>query len=317
MGSAHASCYSEIDGVEIAGIFSRNAERARAAAKKWATAAVTDPVRLISDGDIDAIDVCVPSANHRDFVIAALRHGKHVFCETPFALSLADAEEMIAASRDAKRILAVGLLLRSEAHYEHVHRIASSGEYGTVLSIVTFRLGSYLRPGAPDHKPHYSDPSTELMTFDFDFVLSVLGRPQQLSATSWNTAEGRPGEIAVVLDYGGMRSATVLASGVMPVSFPFRAGFRVLFEHAALELASEFGDGPPKTEFSLFSSDGLRRAVAIKGHNPYEKELRHFLHCVRHGSETVLLNPAHAVAALEMSFATQRALNDHTPVRLT
>jgi predicted dehydrogenase len=316
MGSEHAYCYSVIEDAELVGIFSRNRERALAAAKGSTALAVTDPFRLIDDESIDAIDVCVPSVNHREFVVAALNKGKHVFCETPFALALADAEAMMAAAEKAKRVLLVGLLLRSAAQYEHIHQVAASGEHGAVLSVTAFRLGSYLRPGAPDHKPHYSDPSTELMTFDFDFVIALLGRPSRVTATEVKMEDGSPGEISALLDYGGTKSATVLASGIMPVSRPFTAGFRVVFERAAYELTTEFGEGPPNSDFQVFPSNGPRKKVEIRGHNPYEKELRHFVECVRNGVPSSLLNAGHAVAALEMSLATQRALRERAPVPL-
>jgi UDP-N-acetylglucosamine 3-dehydrogenase len=88
MGSVHAGCYQRIEGANVAGVFSRNRERAEAVAKICGAKAVVDASALLDDPSIDAIDVCVPSANHEQFVVAALQRGKHVFCETPFALQL-------------------------------------------------------------------------------------------------------------------------------------------------------------------------------------------------------------------------------------
>jgi UDP-N-acetylglucosamine 3-dehydrogenase len=316
MGGEHAYCLGEIENAEVAGVFSRNRERAEAAAKACNAEAVSDPFALISDGTIDAIDVCLPSANHREFVIAALAQGKHVFCETPFALRLDDAEAMIEAARKSKTILMVGLLMRSAAHYEHVHNLAASGELGKILSVVTFRLGSYLRPGAPDHKEHYSEPSTELMTFDFDFVQWLLGRPLRLTASAVSMDGVTPGEISAILDYEDSRTATVLASGIMPVSFPFSAGFRVVFERGAFELSTVFEDGPPKSTFTLFPERGAKNAVAVAGHNPYEKELRHFIACIRREADPDLLAPERALEALQLSLATQQSLREHKSVDL-
>ena len=151
MGAEHAFSYRSIDSVEVAGIFARNLARAETIAQRSSAKAVTDAFALIDDPAIDAIDVCVPSINHREYVVAALRRGKHVFCETPFALRLGDADAMIAAARASRKVLLVGLLIRSIAAYEHVHRIAESRELGKVLSVTAYRLGSYLRADAPDH----------------------------------------------------------------------------------------------------------------------------------------------------------------------
>ena len=316
MGSEHAYVFSTMDGVQVAGVFSRTRARAEACARQCGAAAVTDARALLDDPSIDAIDICLPSKDHPEFVLAALERGKHVFCETPFALELAEAHSMIAAARASGRILQVGLLLRSAADYQHVHRVAQSGECGKVLSITTYRLGSYLRQGGFDHKEHYSEPSTELMTFDFDFINWLIGSPARLSASAVYTERGTPGEISAVLGYADGRSATVLASGLMPKSFAFCAGFRVLLEHGAFELNTVFGDGPPTSTLLFYPADGAREVVAIEGHNPFEKELRLFVECVRGKAAPDLLDAERAVEALRLSIATQQSLKEARSISL-
>jgi UDP-N-acetylglucosamine 3-dehydrogenase len=314
MGTEHAFLCGSIEGVEIAGIFSRTPERAAAAAKTCNSKAVTDPRALIEDPTIDAIDVCLPSVNHAEFVTAALAAGKHVFCETPFALGAEDALAMIEAARNAKRILMVGLLMRSIANYEHVHRAVNSGEHGKLLSMMAYRLGSYLRVGGQDHKDHYSDPSTELMTFDFDFANWLMGTPVRVSATAVRTAAGTLGEISAVVDFESGRTATVLASGILPRSFPFSAGFRVLFEKGAFDLSNVFKDGPPESTFTFFSDEGIPQEVSIAGHNPYEAELRLFVDCIRGEGDPSLLGAERALNALVLSLATQRSIEEHQAI---
>jgi len=316
MGSAHAECLRQFPEVEIAGVFSRDRDRAAAAAKLCGARATTNPIELVAEPSLDAIDICVPSVSHREFVVAALKSGKHVFCETPFALSIEDGRAMIDAAKEAKRILMVGLLMRVVAHYEHAHRVGASGEYGKLLSVTTYRLGSYLRPGAPDHKPHYSDPSTELMTFDFDFIQWLMGPPARIAASALNSERGTWGEISAVLGYDDGRSATVLASGLMPVSFPFSAGYRAVFEGGALELQNVFEAGPPKTRFMFYPDAGSPQPVNVQGHNPYEKELRLFVESIRGKADASLLSPEHAMDALTLSIATQRSLRERRAIEL-
>ena len=54
---------------------------------------------VLDDDTVDAVDVLVPSAHHREYVVAALERGKHVFVETPMALTIRDADAMIQAAR--------------------------------------------------------------------------------------------------------------------------------------------------------------------------------------------------------------------------
>ena len=316
MGSEHAGSLLNVPGVEVAAVFSRDRGRAAAAAKTCGAKPAIDAMEVIAHPAVDAINVCVPSMNHREFVIAAIKHGKHVFCETPFALSIEDGRAMIDAASQSKRILMVGLLMRSIAHYEHAYRAARSGEHGKLLGITAYRLGSYLHPGAPDHKSHYSDPSTELMTFDFDFIQWLMGRPDRVSASAIASERGIPGEISAVLGYDDGRSATVLASGLMPKSFPFSVGYRAVFERGALDLQNVFEAGPPKTNFTFYPAEGSAQRVEVNGDNPYEKELRLFAEAIRDETAGDLLAPEHAINALVLSIATQRSLRERRAIEL-
>jgi predicted dehydrogenase len=220
MGAVHAAAYAAMPDVEVAGVFSRSAARAGAIATICRSKPVPEAASLIDDPGIDAIDVCLPTSLHAHQVVAGLKGGKHVFCETPLALRADEAQAMVEAARRAGRLLQVGLLMRSAAEYEHVEALARSGRHGRLLSLSTWRLGSYLRAGAADHKPHYGDPSTELLTFDFDFIRWVMGEPQKLAAAAVEGRDAQPGEISAVLSFADGRRATATASGRMPAGFP-------------------------------------------------------------------------------------------------
>jgi predicted dehydrogenase len=308
MGSVHAAAWADIGNAQVIGVFSRDPTRARAAAAVCGAEPVSDWPALISRSDVDAIDVCLPSAVHGSVVVPALAAGKHVFCETPLALGLADAEAMRDAARSTGHLLQVGLLMRSLPQYRHVKALVASGEQGRLLSLATWRLGSYLRLGAPDRKAHYSDPSTELMTFDFDFIQWLMGRPKQLSATATRTPQGQPGEISALLGYPDGRQATVLASGLMPTGFPFTVGFRALFERAGFELRTVFEGGPPGSTFTMFRDKAPGEAITLPGGDPYHAELRHFAACIEGRADRDLLDVDRAIEALRLSIATQRAL---------
>ncbi|HET6221039.1 MAG TPA: Gfo/Idh/MocA family oxidoreductase, partial [Dongiaceae bacterium] len=88
MGTTHAAAYAAMPEMSVVGVFSRDPARAAAVAAICKALPVTDAAELIRRADIDAIDVCLPSANHHHVVIPALEAGKHVFCESPLALDL-------------------------------------------------------------------------------------------------------------------------------------------------------------------------------------------------------------------------------------
>jgi predicted dehydrogenase len=283
MGGTHAAAYAEMADVELVGTFTRDADR------------------LISDPTVDAVDICLPTALHHRFAIAALEQGKHVFCETPMALAMDDALAMRDAARQSGRLLQVGLLMRSVASYRHIKEVTEAGTHGRLLSLATWRLGSYLHSDAPDRKAHYGDPTTELMTFDLDFAGWLMGRPARVSAAG-------TGEVTALLDWGDGRSAAIGASGLMPPATPFTAGFRALFEGACFELQQIFRNGPPEITFTLSHGKSGRQPVALRGGNPYEIELRRFVDCIAGKATPELLDADRAVEAQRLSLAVQQAL---------
>ena len=316
MATAHAAAYAEIAEATVVGVFSRDPARARSAAAICKAEPFGDATALIRNAGVDAIDVCLPSAVHHAFVVPALNAGKHVFCETPLALRLDEARQMLEAARHARRLLQVGLLMRSLGAYEHIKATASSGEHGRLLSVATSRLGSYLHRDAPDHKAHYSDPSTELMTFDFDFIQWVMGPPARLSASTVRTNAGVPGEISALLSYADGRHATVVVSGLMPPGFPFAVGFRALFEGAAFEHQAIFENGPPKSTFTIFDGKAPAQSLPTAARNPYQAELQRFVDCIAGRADPALLDAERAIEALVLSAATQRALAEGRSIEI-
>jgi UDP-N-acetylglucosamine 3-dehydrogenase len=307
MGTVHAAAYAAMRDVSVAGVYSRDPGRAAAVGAICKAPPATDAAQLIQRADVDAIDVCLPSAVHHDVVVAALEAGKHVFCESPLALDLDQARRMRDAARRAGRLLQVGLLMRSVSAYGHVEAVARSGEHGRLLSVATWRLGSYLHADATDHKAHYGDPSTELMTFDFDFVHWLMGEPQSLSASAARMPDGRPGEISALLSYPEGRHATVIASGLMPPGSPFTVGFRALFERAVFAHLATFSGGPPKSSFTVTTGMTPAQPVPVIDRNPYGVELQRFVDCMRGRADPALLDADRAIEALRLSVATTRS----------
>jgi len=313
MGSVHAECYQRIKGAKVAEVFSRNRKTAEVTAKMCGATAIDDVAQLLDDPTIDAIDVCVPTANHAEFVVLALEHGKHVFCETPFALRSTEAEAMLEAAKHSGRILMVGLLERSIAQYEYVYDAAVAGHLGKVLGITAYRLGSYLLSG--ESRRHYADPTLELMTLDFDFIRWLMGPPASVCATAVEMSPGVPGEISAILHYDSGAIATVIGSGIMPKGFPFSIGFRVLFEKGSFQLKTVFeGAGPPNNTFHFYSDDGMQ-TLTIEEHDPYEHELRHFVNSIRGNADPGLLHAQHASEALKLALATGQSVKENRVIR--
>lgn len=106
-----------------------------------------DPSALIAHPEVRAICICTPSGRHAAEAIAAARAGRHVLVEKPMALSLADADAMIAAAHEARVQLGVVLQRRAEPQFQQLHAEVAAGGLGDltlgVLSMPYFRPQRY------------------------------------------------------------------------------------------------------------------------------------------------------------------------------
>jgi len=108
-----------------------------AASNKFGARAYADWQELLADPDVQAVSVCLPNHLHAAVTIAALRAGKHVLCEKPMATSLAHADEMIAASQAANRMLTVALQQRFMTVHARAKQKLHSGRLGAALTFAT------------------------------------------------------------------------------------------------------------------------------------------------------------------------------------
>jgi predicted dehydrogenase len=108
-------------------------------AKEMSLTIGTSYEEVLADKSIDAVVLATPHTRHRAQVEAAAAAGKHVFCEKPFALSVADARAAIAACRRAGVALGVGHNRRLWPSIVKLKEVVSSQEFGTVM----FAEGNY------------------------------------------------------------------------------------------------------------------------------------------------------------------------------
>jgi len=104
--------------------------------------ATADYRELLADKAIDAVTVGLPNHLHAPVTIAALKAGKHVFCEKPIATSYADAETMARVSRETGRRLVIGVVNRYGDSVNQIKGIVARGEIGDVYQ-VTLRFAAY------------------------------------------------------------------------------------------------------------------------------------------------------------------------------
>jgi UDP-N-acetyl-2-amino-2-deoxyglucuronate dehydrogenase len=148
----HARAIVETPGARLAAICRADASRAEAAAAEFGVPCEPNLESLLGRRDVDAVCLCTPSGLHAEQTIAAARAGKHVLVEKPIALTLADADIMIGACRDAGVRLGVALQRRTDPGVRRLHDAIRAGELGQLVlgtaSVPYFRPQSYYESAA-------------------------------------------------------------------------------------------------------------------------------------------------------------------------
>lgn len=141
MGKTHALAWNavrpvmgglvELPRVRLAVLADTPEDRARTMADQFGFARATADWRsLLADPAVDVISITTPNKLHAEMAIAALDAGKHVWCEKPLALTIADARAMAAAAERSGRATMVGYnYIRNPAH-THAMKLISGGAIG-------------------------------------------------------------------------------------------------------------------------------------------------------------------------------------------
>jgi 1,5-anhydro-D-fructose reductase (1,5-anhydro-D-mannitol-forming) len=93
----------------------------------------SSPEALLADPRIDAVFICTPNFQNKPLTIAALRAGKHVFCEKPPAFTAADVEEIRRVEAQCGKVLMYGFNHRHHESVQRMKQIVDGGEMGRVL----------------------------------------------------------------------------------------------------------------------------------------------------------------------------------------
>ncbi len=95
----------------------------------------TDHEAMLREAELDVVSVCAPNALHAPISIAALKEGCHVLCEKPMAITLAEADKMIAAAKAARKKLMIGFTQRMLAGPLACKELLSKKALGKIFSI--------------------------------------------------------------------------------------------------------------------------------------------------------------------------------------
>ena len=274
-----------------------------------ATSIYTDYEKMLKEADIDAVDICLPHDLHAEVSIAASEAGKHVIVEKPIAITLAEADSMVAAAKKAGAILMVALNQRYDPAHERIKWMIDEGKLGKLLCIridhnqnVSLPEGHWIRSrdrlgggvliGSGIHR--------------VDLLRWFGGDVTQIANFQVKQPERMEGEVAVVMSALFESGCIGEVAAIWAVrKAPWYEGVWVYgTEGSVYRINGLFWDGP----------DGYVK-LDVPEADSFTEELRHFGQCILNG-DTPLTNGAEARRSLEVVLAAYRSAETGNVIQL-
>jgi len=123
------------DNAELVAVMEVNTALAEKIKQKYNVKyAYTDHLELLANPEVEAVYISSPVAYHKAQIIAAAAAGKHVLCEKPIAMTIADCGEVINACNEAGILAATGFMMRYNAYHRKIKEMVADGDLGQVVS---------------------------------------------------------------------------------------------------------------------------------------------------------------------------------------
>ena len=240
---------------------------------------------LIANETFDMADICLPSYLHKEYAVKLMEAGKHVLSEKPMALSSADCDEMLAASKRTGRKLMIGQCLRFASSYLFLKKCIDEGTFGKPKHMFMHRLSAQPRWGFE----HWFEDTErcggcilDMHIHDVDMARFLFGEPDAVSTVAldgevrWQVENTRLfyKDLLVVINGSWGEANTV----------KFNSGFRIRFENASV-VADQSG------KISVYPNEGEVYSPALPKTNYMAEEIRTFAKTILDDSFKNLNNP--------------------------
>ena len=200
------------EGIVNHALYSRTAERGAEFSAKHSIPNVYTDLEAFLSSDIDAVYIASPNKYHYPQAMAALRHGKHVLCEKPIALSSEELTEMTAAAEQAGVVLLEAMRPAFDPGIDAIKAVLPK------LGQIRYARFEYCQYSSRYDKfkageiqnafnPAYSNAAImDIGVYIVHIAAKLFGRPRRILSMSTLLHNGFEGSGHVLLDYGDMKA---------------------------------------------------------------------------------------------------------------
>ena len=238
---------------EVAGVASRDLARAKAYAEAHGLArAYGSYEEMLADPDIHIIYNSLPNQLHAEWTIKALQAGKHVLCEKPFALTVADVDAVFAAARAAGRVAAEAFMYRHHPRTLKMKELVDGGEIGQPRLLLTSFAFILNRPNDVRWAPDLGGGAIwDLGCYTVSLARYLFGPPERIEAWQRRGKSGVDETFIATLYHANERVTQLNCSFAMP----FRSRAEVNGSQGVIWSERPFQPSNPEASLSLRRGD--------------------------------------------------------------
>ena len=299
-------------GNRLLAVASRDSARAEAYAKEWGVPRAHGSYEaLLADPEIDAVYIPLPNHLHAEWTIRAARAGKHVLCEKPLALSVAEVDAMEAAARQGGVVLAEAFMYRHHPQTLKVRELVTAGAIGAVRFVRGTFSFTLDRPDDVRLQPEWGGGCLwDVGCYPLSFARFVLGtEPIEVFGSSVTGPTGIDETFAGQLVFPGGTLVQIDAG----FRAPYRTGMELVGAEGTMVVPQPW---KPEGLPIVLTRGSATEEIAVGGDDRYLLEIEDLADCVRTGRP-----PRVSLAESRGNVATIVALlqsaREHRPVRLS
>lgn len=258
MGSTHWRIYEALPGVKVTALADVDAAKRSGDVSKVVgnigggdnsaplnmqnVTVYEDALQMIAEADVDMIDICVPTPLHKDYILAALKAGKHVFSEKPLCRTLEEIAVIREAVKASGKFFNVGMCVRAWPEYDTAKQLLDSGKLGAVKSALFRRMSPSVDGNAWNNwfmnDAMSGGAALDLHTHDTDIVCYFFGNPAAVRSAGARGVVSDNGIDQIITSYDYQDGKFITAEGgwCAPACVPFEMSFQIVCEKAALKL---------------------------------------------------------------------------------
>ncbi len=204
---------------ELVAVASRSLEAAKAYAAKWhIPQAFGSYEAMLASDDVDAVYISLPNYLHAEWSIKAMQLGKHVLCEKPFALTLAEVDEMTAVSQQTGSVLAEAFMYRHHPQTKMVGEWVRNGRLGRITLVRS--VFNYAMASRENIRlvPEWGGGCLwDVGVYPMSLAQFIMGEPpQQVAGSQWLGKSGIDEVFSGQMQYANGSVAQISASFCTP-----------------------------------------------------------------------------------------------------